>query len=184
MTPRLTAAVITVSDRASAGVYLDRSGPLAAELLRAQGCQVVRTDVVGDDAPLIAEAIGRALDGGVRLVLTTGGTGVGPRDVTPEATRPLLSRELPGIAEEIRRRGGAVVPTALLSRALVGLADRPERPSALIVNAPGSVGGVRDTIAVIGPLLGSPDRPGRRRRPPRTRVLTATSVAGGTLPGT
>lgn len=150
---RLTAAVITVSDRASAGVYADRSGPLAADLLRAHGCEVTRTDLVGDEPAMIAGAIDRALDHGVRLVLTTGGTGVGPRDVTPEATRPFITRELPGIAEEIRRRGVAIVPAALLSRALVGVVDRPGRPSALIVNAPGSTGGVRDTIAVIGPLL-------------------------------
>lgn len=149
----IPAAVITVSDRAAAGVYADRSGPLAAELLRAHGCAVGEPAVVADEMERIQAAIKAAVDAGARCVLTTGGTGVGPRDVTPEATRPLLTRELPGLVEEIRRRGAAVVGSAVLSRALAGLVDRPGRPSAVVVNAPGSPGGVRDTVAVIGPLL-------------------------------
>ena len=149
----IAAAVVTVSDRASAGVYSDRSGPLAADLLGSHGVSVTAIEVVPDDPAEIRAAIERALAGGARLVLTNGGTGVGPRDVTPEATRPLLTRELPGLAEEIRRRGATAVPAAVLSRALCGLIDRPGRPSALVVNAPGSPGGVRDTVAVVGPLL-------------------------------
>ncbi len=149
----ISAVVVTVSDRASAGTYPDRSGPLAADLLAAHQVKVTSVAVVPDELNAITSAIDRALSTGARLVLTTGGTGAGPRDVTPEATRPLLTRDLPGLAEEIRRRGAANVPTAVLSRALAGLVDRPGRPSALIVNAPGSTGGVRDTVAVLGPLL-------------------------------
>lgn len=149
----ITATVITVSDRAAAGVYADRSGPLAADLLRTHGCAVGEPVVVADELARIRAEIRRAVEAGARLVLTTGGTGVGPRDVTPEATQPLLTRTLPGLVEEIRRRGAVGVPSAVLSRALAGLIDTPGRPSAVVVNAPGSTGGVRDTVAVIGPLL-------------------------------
>lgn len=144
-------AVITVSDRCARGEAEDRSGPLAAALLADVG---VRADVVvvPDGVDSVRRAIRRALGAGARVVLTTGGTGIGPRDLTPEGTGPLLRRELPGLAEAIRARGTATVPTAVLSRGLAGIA-RGAAGEALVVNAPGSPGGVRDTVAVLAPLV-------------------------------
>ena len=137
------ARVITVSDRAAAGVRDDRSGPLAAELLHA-GDWETTVIVVPDDREQIADAVRHAVAEGARLVITTGGTGLGPRDVTPEATAPLLDRAVPGIAEEIRRVGAAHIPTALLSRGLAGV-----HGGALVVNLAGSPGAVRDGIPVV-----------------------------------
>lgn len=142
--------VITVSDRAAAGTREDTSGPLAAELLAAAG---VAADVVvvPDEVEAITGAIQAALDGGARVIVTTGGTGVGPRDVTPEATAPLLARALPGVAEAIRARGAEHQPAAVLSRGLAGVTAGP-RP-ALVVNAPGSPDGVRDALTVLAGLV-------------------------------
>lgn len=145
--------MITVSDRAFADIYADRSGPLAARLLAAHGVDADAPIVVPDEPGEIAAAISAALAGGARVVFTTGGTGVAPRDTTPEATRPLLTHLLPGITEEIRRVGSAKTPLALLSRGLCGVAAAPGRPRAIVLNAPGSTGGVRDTLEVAGPLL-------------------------------
>ncbi|UNX56292.1 MogA/MoaB family molybdenum cofactor biosynthesis protein [Georgenia sp. TF02-10] len=144
-------AVITVSDRCARGEAVDRSGPLAAALLADAG---VRADVVivPDGVASVRRAVRAALDGGARVVLTTGGTGVGPRDRTPEATAPLLVRELPGLAEAVRARGAADLPAAVLSRGLAGIAEGRDG-EALVVNAPGSPGGVRDAVAVLGPLV-------------------------------
>lgn len=149
--PLATGAVITVSDRCARGEAEDRSGPLAAELLAGVG---IRADVVvvPDGVESVRGALRAALAGGARVVLTTGGTGVSPRDLTPEGTRDLLARELPGLAEAIRARGAAAVPAAVLSRGLAGIAAGRDG-EALVVNAPGSPGAVRDALAVLGPLV-------------------------------
>ncbi|WP_455604878.1 MogA/MoaB family molybdenum cofactor biosynthesis protein [Cellulosimicrobium funkei] len=146
-----TVAVVTVSDRCSRGEAEDRSGPLLAGLLAASGWAVV-TDLVPDGVAPVRDAVARAVAGGARVVLTTGGTGVGPRDLTPEGTREVLAQEVPGIAEELRRRGADHVPAAVLSRGVAGVAPGPHG-RALVVNLPGSSGGVRDGWAVLEPLL-------------------------------
>lgn len=138
-----SASVITVSDRASAGQREDRSGPLAAELLRDAGW-TADVRVVSDGIDTVSDSIRSAIDAGSRLVVTTGGTGVAPRDVTPQATAPLLRFELPGIAEQIRRVGAEKLPAALLSRGLAGVVG-----TALVVNLAGSTGAVRDGVPVI-----------------------------------
>lgn len=135
--------MITVSDRAAAGTREDVSGQLAAELLEAGGWSAA-VEVVPDDVDEIVSAIRRAVAEGARLVVTTGGTGLSPRDVTPEAMDALLQREIPGLAEEIRRAGLAKLPQAMLSRGRAGVVDR-----ALVVNLAGSPGAVRDGIPVI-----------------------------------
>nr|WP_240645892.1 MogA/MoaB family molybdenum cofactor biosynthesis protein [Georgenia sp. SYP-B2076] len=142
---------MTVSDRCSRGEAEDRSGPLAAALLAEVGVAAAVV-VVPDGAESVRAAVRGALDDGARLVLTTGGTGVGPRDATPEGTRPLLARELPGVAEAIRARGAAAVPFAVLSRGLAGIAAGAAG-EALVVNVPGSPGAVRDAVAVLAPLV-------------------------------
>lgn len=149
---RIRAAVLTVSDRVSVGAYRDASGPLAVELLAAHGVDA-DLGVVPDDPVEIRRAIRRAVKAGARLVLTTGGTGVAPRDVTPEATLELLTARLPGVVDEIRRRSVEHVPTAILSRAEAGVVRLKRGASAFVVNAPGSTGGVRDTVSVVGPLV-------------------------------
>lgn len=144
----MRAAVVVASNRAAAGVYEDETGPLIVAALAADGWEVDAAAVVPDGEP-VAAAIRAALDAGARAVLTTGGTGLTPTDLTPEVTRPLLDREVPGIAEAIRAYGAAKgVPTAALSRGLAGIAG-----SALVVNLPGSRGGVKDGLAVVVPLL-------------------------------
>jgi len=143
------ALVVTASNRAAAGVYEDRSGQALAAGLAELGFGVEGPKVLPDDAVEIADVLRAAVDAGIELVLTTGGTGLSPTDVTPEATRAVLEREAPGIAEAVRRYGAEHgVPTAVLSRGLAGTAGRT-----LIVNLPGSTGGVRDALAVLGPLL-------------------------------
>ena len=144
----MKATVITASNRAAAGVYDDTTGPLIVDALSALGFEVTGPVVVPDGPP-VGDAIRAAVDSGARAVLTTGGTGLTPTDLTPEATRPLLDREVPGIAEAIRAYGGAKgVPTAALSRGLAGVCG-----NALVVNLPGSRGGVKDGLAVVVPLL-------------------------------
>jgi molybdenum cofactor synthesis domain-containing protein len=144
----LTAAVVVASNRAAAGVYADTTGPLIVEALRADGWEVSEPIVVPDGDP-VADAIRDAVARGARVVLTTGGTGLTPTDRTPEATRSVLDREVPGIAEAIRAHGVAKgVATAMLSRGLAGVAG-----SALVVNLPGSSGGVRDGLEVVVPVL-------------------------------
>jgi molybdopterin adenylyltransferase len=144
----MNAAVLTVSDGVHAGVREDSSGDALDELLRGEGYDVVRV-VTPDDAGEIAAAIRRLVDESrTLLVLTTGGTGFAPRDVTPEATRSVLDREAPGLAEAIRADAMTRTPHALLSRGVAGL-----RGQALVVNLPGSPGGCRDGFAVIQPAL-------------------------------
>ncbi|MBH1935352.1 MogA/MoaB family molybdenum cofactor biosynthesis protein [Streptomyces sp. AV19] len=143
----MRALVITASNRAAAGVYPDRGGPLLADGLAALGFEVADVRVVPDGDPVEA-ALRRAVADAYDVVLTTGGTGISPTDRTPEATRAVLDYEVPGIAEAIRAEGLAKVPTAALSRGLAGVAGRT-----LIVNLPGSTGGVRDGLAVLSRLL-------------------------------
>jgi molybdenum cofactor synthesis domain-containing protein len=146
----IRALAITVSNRASAGVYADKSGPVLVELLRSAGCGVVDGPLVVPDGDPVEAALRDAVAAGYDLVVTTGGTGLTPGDLTPEMTRRVLEREIPGIAEALRAAGAAAgVPTAILSRGLAGVAART-----LIVNLPGSTGGVRDGMAVLGPVLG------------------------------
>jgi molybdenum cofactor synthesis domain-containing protein len=143
----IRAIAVTVSNRAAAGVYEDRSGPVLADLLREAGCQVDGPLVVPDGEPVL-KALRDAVEAGYDLVVTTGGTGLTPTDRTPEMTRQVIDREVPGIAEAIRLQGRDKVPAAILSRGLAGLAERT-----LIVNLPGSTGGVRDGVAVLGPVI-------------------------------
>ncbi|WP_460840408.1 MogA/MoaB family molybdenum cofactor biosynthesis protein [Nocardioides marmoraquaticus] len=144
----MRAAVVVASNRAAAGVYADTTGPLIVEALRADGWEVDEPAVVPDGEP-VGEAIRAAVDAGARAVLTTGGTGLTPTDLTPEVTRPLLSREVPGVAEAIRAHGTSKgVATAALSRGLAGVVG-----DAFVVNLPGSRGGVKDGLAVVVPLL-------------------------------
>ena len=148
----MLAAVITCSDRAAAGIYPDRSGPLLRESLNGLGFETREPRVVPDNLVMIRAAIREAVASGSRVVLTTGGTGVGPRDVTAEATLDLLACELPGIMDAVRRRGAEKNPHALLSRGLAGVVECAGT-RAIIINAPGSEGGASDTIEVAGPLL-------------------------------
>ena len=144
----IRALAITVSNRAAAGVYDDRSGPVLADLLRSAGCEVDGPRVVADGDPVEA-ALRDALRAGYDVVVTTGGTGLTPTDLTPEMTRKVLDREVPGIADAIRQEGAAAgVPASVLSRGLAGLAGQT-----LIVNLPGSTGGVRDGMAVLSRVL-------------------------------
>ena len=143
----MKAAVLTVSDRVSRGEAEDRSGDTLSELLAADGYDVERR-VVADEADEIAAAI-EDLAAAARVVLTTGGTGLAPRDVTPEATRTVLQREAPGIAEALRADSIAKTPHGLLSRGVAGVLG-----ATLVVNLPGSVGGCRDGYAVLRPALG------------------------------
>jgi len=143
----MRAAVVTVSDGVHAGVRADASGDLLAQLLEDEGFDVSRR-VVADEEDGIAAAIQEAATTGASLVLTTGGTGFTPRDVTPEATLRVIDREAPGIAEAIRADALTRTPHALLSRGVAGL-----RGSTLVVNLPGSPGGCRDGFAVLRPAL-------------------------------
>ncbi|GAB7049258.1 MogA/MoaB family molybdenum cofactor biosynthesis protein [Catenuloplanes indicus] len=143
----ITARVIVASNRAAAGVYADTSGPILVAGLRDLGCDVADPIVVPDGPP-VADALRAAVTDRVSLVLTSGGTGITPTDRTPDVTRAVLDYEIPGIAEAIRAHSRDKVPAAALSRAVAGVAGHT-----LIVNLPGSTGGARDGLAVLGPLL-------------------------------
>ena len=142
----MKAAILTVSDGVSAGEREDKSGDLLAELLAAEGYEVERR-VVPDDREAVSDAIVELAEEAA-LVITTGGTGLGPRDVTPEASAEVIDRRAPGIAEAIRADSIAKTPHGLLSRGLAGVRDRT-----LVVNLPGSPGGCRDGFAVLQPAL-------------------------------
>ncbi|WFF07758.1 MogA/MoaB family molybdenum cofactor biosynthesis protein [Micromonospora sp. WMMD1076] len=143
----IRARVIVASNRAAAGVYEDTSGPLLVTGLRELGCEVDAPVVVPDGEP-VGDALRVARADGVDVVLTSGGTGITPTDRTPDVTRALLDYEIPGIAEAIRAHSRDTVPTAALSRGLAGVSGRT-----LVVNLPGSRGGARDGLAVLGPIL-------------------------------
>lgn len=144
----IRALAVTVSTRAAAGVYPDRSGPVLADLLREAGCEVDGPVVVPDGAP-VELALRDAITAGYDVVVTTGGTGLNPNDLTPEMTRLVVDREVPGIAEAIRGVGVAAgIPAAALSRGIAGQAS-----STLIVNLPGSTAGVRDGMSVLRLVL-------------------------------
>ncbi|BCK70670.1 molybdenum cofactor biosynthesis protein [Streptomyces libani subsp. rufus] len=147
MTPA-RALVVTASNRAAAGRYADKSGPLLVEGLAAMGFEVDGPQVVPDGEPVEAALRGAVSAACYAVILTTGGTGLSPTDRTPEATRRVLDYEVPGIPEAIRAAGRTKVPTAALSRGLAGVAG-----TTLIVNLPGSSGGVRDGLAVLTDLL-------------------------------
>jgi molybdopterin adenylyltransferase len=143
------AALLTISDTASAGVREDLSGQAAAEFVQSQGGHVEIHEIVPDERRLIADKLRHYADYlRVDLILTTGGTGLAPRDVTPEATRDVIQREAPGLAEAMRRETSAQTPMAILSRAVTGV-----RGSTLIVNLPGSPRGVRQCLDVLAPSL-------------------------------
>lgn len=143
-----TAHVLSISNRAAAGVYEDTTGPRIVEALTALGFGRVDSDIVPDGDP-VREALLAVIARGVDVIVTTGGTGLTPTDRTPEMTRSVLDAEVPGIAEAIRAYGiSKGIATAVLSRGMAGVADRT-----LIVNLPGSVGGVKDGLAVLNPIL-------------------------------
>ncbi len=145
--PVIRALAITISNRASAGVYEDKSGPVLAELLAEAGC-AVDSQVIPDGDP-VEQALLDGVASGYAVIVTTGGTGLTPGDRTPEMTRKVIDREVPGIAESIRAAGVAAgIPSAMLSRGLAGLAR-----DVLIVNLPGSSGGVKDGMQVLTPVL-------------------------------
>jgi molybdenum cofactor synthesis domain-containing protein len=141
------AVVVVASNRAAAGVYADRTGPVIVDWLCERGYQTPAPVVVPDGSP-VRDAVAMAIADAVDVVLTTGGTGISPTDRTPEATEPLLDRRLPGLADAIRSAGLPQVPTAVLSRGLAGVAGKT-----LVVNLPGSSGGVRDGLAVLDRVL-------------------------------
>jgi molybdenum cofactor synthesis domain-containing protein len=142
-----SARVVTASNRAAAGVYADRGGPVIVEWLRARGFDCPEPTVVPDGEP-VGEAIRAAVADAADVVITTGGTGISPTDATPEVTRALLDYEVPGLADAIRAAGAPMVPTAVLSRGITGVVGRT-----LVVNLPGSTGGVRDGLGVLDAVL-------------------------------
>jgi molybdenum cofactor synthesis domain-containing protein len=141
------ALAVTASNRAAAGVYEDRGGPILVEALRELGFETDGPLVVPDGDP-VEQALREAIAACYDVVVTTGGTGISPTDRTPEATRRVIDYEIPGLAEAIRTAGRAKVPTAVLSRGIAGVAG-----STLVVNLPGSTGGVWDGLAVLRPVL-------------------------------
>ena len=149
MPPQIRAIVLTISDSAASGARVDASGPAVATLLKDSGVTVVGTEILADERELIAARLREISDAGdANLVVTTGGTGFAPRDVTPEATRDVIEREAPGLAELMRSESFKITPLAALSRSVCGIRGRT-----LIVNLPGSVRGARENLTAILRLL-------------------------------
>ncbi len=147
--PRIRTAIITLSDKGSVGERVDESGMVIREMIVAIGASAVHYEILPDEKTRIVEALERLSDSGnVDLILTTGGTGVAPRDVTPEATRQVIERELPGMAEAMRAESLKKTPNAMISRAIAGI-----RKQTLIINLPGSPRAVRENLAVVLPAL-------------------------------
>jgi len=142
-----TGTVVIASTRAASGGYQDRCGPVIVEWLRRRGFDVDDAVVV-PDGPAVGEALRSALSTGPAIVIASGGTGISPSDGTPEATRAVIDYEIPGLADAIRRSGLPTVPTSILSRGVCGVAGRT-----LVINLPGSAGGVRDGLAVVDEVL-------------------------------
>lgn len=142
-----TAQIIVASTRAASGVYTDRTGPVIREWLMNRGWSTGEPQVVADGTA-VADALADALAADARLIVTTGGTGVSPDDATAEATAAVIQKEIPGFMEEVRRRGAVHKPTAILTRGHAGVAG-----SSIIVNLPGSSGGVRDGLDVLDGIL-------------------------------
>jgi molybdopterin adenylyltransferase len=141
--------IITISDKASRGQRADRSGQLIRESLAGQDCRVVGYEVIPDEAALIAERLKHWADSGdMDIILTTGGTGLAPRDVTPEATLSIIDKEVPGLPEMMRTSSFSATPNAMLSRAVAGV-----RKECLIINLPGSTKAVAECLEVIMPVL-------------------------------
>jgi molybdopterin adenylyltransferase len=141
--------IITISDKASRGERADKSGPLIRESFAAVDCRLVGYEVIPDEADVIAEKLKQWTDrGNMDIILTTGGTGLAPRDVTPEATLSVIDKEVPGLAEMMRVQSFAVTPNAMLSRAVAGM-----RKGCLIINLPGSPKAVAECLEVIMPVL-------------------------------
>ncbi|MFB7892523.1 molybdenum cofactor biosynthesis protein B [Microbacterium sp. NPDC056044] len=145
------AAVVTVSDRSAAGSRADESGPIAVAALRDAGFDCADAVVVPDGADSVERALTAEVVAGVKLIVTTGGTGVSPRDQTPEGTARVVTRQIPGLAEELRRRGAAEKPAGMLTRGLAGVVD-PH--GVLVVNLPGSPGGVASGMPVLLSVAG------------------------------
>jgi molybdenum cofactor synthesis domain-containing protein len=144
----IRALAVTVSNRAAAGVYADTSGPVLVDELRSAGCETDGPLVIPDGAA-VEQALREAVAAGYDVIVTTGGTGLTPEDLTPDMTRMVIDREIPGVAEAIRAAGLAKgISSAMLSRGVAGMAG-----NTLIVNLPGSTGGVRDGMAVLGPVI-------------------------------
>lgn len=141
------AAIITASNRASLGIYDDKSGEILEQGLMKLGFSIVSKVIVADNVALISAEISRAIASKIDLIVTTGGTGISPTDVTPEATAPLIQKALPGIHEALRAFSRDKIPTTDLSRGLAGTAEQ-----SLIINLPGSPGGVRDGLVIIARL--------------------------------
>lgn len=145
----IRAAVVTISDKGYAGTREDVSGPVLAELVHEMGADVVRRHIVPDELERIAQLLATLADDvQVDLVMTTGGTGVTPRDVTPEATRDVIEREMPGLAEALRFEGYRRTPLAVISRGIAGIRGRT-----LIVNLPGNPKAVREGMETLSPIL-------------------------------
>lgn len=145
----MRAAVVTVSDRSSAGTRPDASGPVAVAALRDAGWECDEAAVVPDGEASVAAGIRAAQEAGARLIVTSGGTGVAPRDRTPEGTRQVIDRELPGIMEELRRAGSAETPMAVLTRGVAGVTGSGPAEAALVVNLPGSPKGVASGMPLL-----------------------------------
>ena len=143
-----TATVITVSDRAAQGIYEDKSGPAVAKLLTEQGYQVLDPMIIPDEKNKIKSTLTDLCEKGVHLIITTGGTGFAPRDITPEATKEVIEREAPGIAEYMRQKSMEITPRGMLSRGIAGIRGR-----SLIINLPGSPKGATENLGFVLPCL-------------------------------